>query len=114
LLVAHQKEEQCASVIERELFGTRHEVGRLNGALLTQRHRAREVRVKRVKKWLEKILTDPQHCSRCGASRYDLILTHEGKDYTFGLWKIEDRTKRGKRRAIAETDYKKLSSYFAR
>jgi hypothetical protein len=72
-----------------------------------------DVRVGHVKKWLEKILANPEHCFCCGALKYDLVLTHDGKDYTFTLWKIADRTKRGKARVIAETDYKRLRLYLS-
>jgi hypothetical protein len=68
-------------------------------------------RVEDVKKWLEEILTNPRHCSSCGALKYDFILHHGGKEYAFALWKITDKSKKGKSKVLAESDYKKLGRY---
>ncbi|MCJ7633389.1 hypothetical protein MUP77_13505 [Candidatus Bathyarchaeota archaeon] len=70
-----------------------------------------EARIENVKEWLEGILANPQHCSVCGALKYDFVLDHDGKEYRFALWKITDKSKKGKSRVIAETDYKKLELY---
>jgi hypothetical protein len=50
-------------------------------------------------------------CSGCGALKYDFVLNHDGKEYRFALWKITDKSKKGKSKVIAETDYKKLGRY---
>jgi hypothetical protein len=73
-----------------------------------------KTRVKRVRKWLEEILVNPQYCSVCGALKYDFVLMHDGREYTFALWKITDKSKRSKNKVIAESDYKKLGPYFAK
>jgi len=68
-------------------------------------------RMKEVQKWLEEILANPQHCSCCGALKYDFVLDHDGKEYRFALWKITDKSKKGKPKLVAESDYKKLGRY---
>ena len=70
-----------------------------------------KMRIEDVKKWLEEILANPQHCSACGALKHDFVLDHDGKEYTFALWKITDKSKKGKSKVIAETDYKKLGRH---
>ena len=69
-----------------------------------------KTRVEDVKKWLEEVLANPQHCSVCGALKYGFVLDHDGKEYAFALWKITDKTKK-KSKIIAETDYEKLHEY---
>ena len=70
-----------------------------------------KTRVEDVKKWLEEVLANPQHCSVCGALKYGFVLDHDGKEYAFALWKITDKTKK-KSKIVGETDYTKLGSYF--
>jgi len=70
-----------------------------------------KMRIEDVKKWLEEILAKPQHCSSCGALKYDFVLDHDGKEYRFSLWKITDKSKKGKSKVIAESNYEKLGPY---
>lgn len=70
-----------------------------------------KMRIESVREWLEEILDNPQLCSACGALKYDFVLSHDGKEYRFALWKITDISKKGKSKIIAESDYKKLGPY---
>jgi len=70
-----------------------------------------KARIESVREWLEEILANPKCCSACGALKYDFVLDHDGKEYRFSLWKITDKSKKGKSKVIAESDYKRLGPY---
>jgi len=71
-----------------------------------------EKRIERIRKWLDKILPNPQYCPACGGLAYELIVNHDGIEYHFTPWKIVDIRGKGKAKIIAESDYGKLGSYF--
>ncbi len=60
------------------------------------------------RKWLQRMLANPEHCPICGAIIHELVIQYEGKEYWFTLWKIKDINKD---KAIIETDYKKFARY---
>ena len=67
-----------------------------------------------LKKWLEKVFANPQHCPTCGSLKYDVVIKYAGIEFHFGLWKIIDKRHEGKDKVIAETDYEKLALYAKR
>jgi hypothetical protein len=82
----------------------------MSGKKLTDEHRIERVdastwKGEGLREFLDEIDSDAL-CGKCGGLPYDIVITHEGVQYKFCLYKIQ---KDGK--ILAETDYEKLHEY---